>query len=105
MKGNANKYKLTIPLSRFQKRLNENFSFSGLRAQVTQLASKLFADSASEKREVVVADLAASFQSTAVAHLCLKLKLAFDRCQKLGIYPSALVASGGVASNFAVRKR
>ncbi|KAJ9053714.1 Mitochondrial tRNAs modification protein, variant 2 [Entomophthora muscae] len=105
LNGNDNKYKLTIPLNRFEKRLNTNFSFSGLRTQVTQLATKLLANSSPGDREEIVADLAASFQFTAVAHLCLKLKMAFDRCRQIGVYPSALVASGGVASNFTIRKR
>lgn len=73
-----------------------DFSFSGLKSGVLQ-----FIDRCKRKGEVFVpADLAASFQETALDELLHKLQLAIDR--KI---PAQVVLAGGVAANSRLRER
>ncbi|KAG8734603.1 hypothetical protein FRC12_018459 [Ceratobasidium sp. 428] len=54
-----------------------------------------------EKRQSV----AAAFQKAAVAQLEAKLKLGLKECMRVGIHPTSIVVSGGVASNTYLRER
>ncbi|KAG9123499.1 hypothetical protein FRC07_014870 [Ceratobasidium sp. 392] len=49
--------------------------------------------------------IAAAFQRAAVAQLEAKLKLGLKECVRLGIHPTSVVVSGGVASNAYLRER
>lgn len=73
-----------------------DYSFSGLKSGVLQ-----FIDRCKRKGETyVAADLAASFQETALDELLDKLKIAID--QK---HPAQVVLAGGVAANSRLRER
>lgn len=102
--GDKNKYSFTLPLNLNQQRAKAAFSFSGLRTQVEKKTKELFSTSDSSFRAQIVADVAASFQNTIINHLEVKLRLALKQCHNLGVLPTTLVASGGVASNLSIRK-
>ncbi len=89
--GSAN-YKLPVP-----KTENEfDFSFSGLKSAVLQLVAR-------EKkagREIIDADLACTFQTTAVDELVRKTLLAVEKYK-----PKHVVLAGGVAANSYLRKK
>lgn len=73
-----------------------DYSFSGLKSGVLQ-----FIDRCKRKGEAYVpADLAASFQETALDELLNKLKIAIDKKQ-----PAQVVLAGGVAANSRLRER
>lgn len=85
-------YKLPNPLQ------PELFSFAGLTAAVQRVVESGEMDR--DQRLVV----ARSFQRAAISQLTLKLKGSLDWCNKNGVKPKALVASGGVASNMELRQ-
>lgn len=73
-----------------------DYSFSGLKSGVLQ-----FIDRCKRKGEAYVpADLAASFQETALDELLNKLKIAIDKKR-----PAQVVLAGGVAANSRLRER
>ena len=73
-----------------------DYSFSGLKSGVLQ-----FIDRCKRKGEAYVpADLAASFQETALDELLNKLKIAIDKK-----HPAQVVLAGGVAANSRLRER
>jgi N6-L-threonylcarbamoyladenine synthase len=95
--GNAKRFKLPRPL---KGRAGCDFSFSGLKTAVRQIALKLDGPVGNQD----INDLAASFQLAVcdtVADRCRNAFVQFE--EKLGILPPALVAAGGVAANFALR--
>lgn len=103
--GDPDKYPFTTPLSDGYQTNKINWSFSGLRTQVSRRIEKVFTseNTTAEEKYQMQCDLAASFQKTAIKHLEHKLKLAFKYCNNKNIKLNSLVASGGVASNLAIR--
>lgn len=96
-RGDANRFKLPRPL---KGREGCDFSFSGLKTAVRQIALKL--DKPPNKQDID--DLAASFQSAVCDTVVDRCKNAFTQFEsKLGGTPPVLVAAGGVAANRALR--
>ncbi|CAG8832511.1 31164_t:CDS:2, partial [Racocetra persica] len=99
--GDPEKYVVPIPMRKDAKRKNEmNYSFSGLKTSIRDLVEK---NKLNLNDERVKNDLAATFQRAAIIHLVDKLELAFEWCRNNGVSLTALVASGGVASNKSIR--
>ncbi|KAG9302524.1 hypothetical protein G9A89_007228 [Geosiphon pyriformis] len=99
--GDPRKYSLPTPMTKTkQTKECPNLSFSGLKTSTILLVEK-------EKLDIedlqVKRDIAAAFQFTAIQHLINKLVLAFEWCKKRNISLTALVVSGGVARNKAIR--
>lgn len=95
-----NEFEFTIPL-RGEKRLE--YSFSGLKNQVRTTIEKLKSSANSDVNslsEKLVANIAASFQNTAITHILDKLKIIFDRCEfrRFGVV-------GGASANSLLRKK
>ena len=96
-RGDANRFKLPRPL---KGREGCDFSFSGLKTAVRQIALKL--DNPANKQDID--DLAASFQGAVCDTVADRCKNAFTQFEgKLGGTPPALVTAGGVAANRALR--
>jgi N6-L-threonylcarbamoyladenine synthase len=93
---------LPLPLSERERTKKIGFSFSGLKTAMIRMV---------EQHKIAgndqdVADAAAAFQNKCVQHLEQKLRLALDKSVKQNNTPlTALVVSGGVASNSLVRSR
>ncbi|CAM0143091.1 Mitochondrial tRNAs modification protein [Umbelopsis sp. WA50703] len=93
---------LPLPLSEREWTKKIGFSFSGLKTAMIRMV---------EQHKIAgndqdVADAAAAFQNKCVQHLEQKLRLALDKSVKQNNTPlTALVVSGGVASNSLVRSR
>ena len=102
--GNATAIPLTVPLLR---RKDCDFSYSGLKTNVRRAAEQLAVDrglnSVDDLGESDRADLAASFQNTAIIHLEQRLERAMKLVEGDGITTLALV--GGVAANKEIRRR
>ena len=102
--GNATAISLTIPL---QKRQDCDFSYAGLKTNIRRAAEKLAlergVESVLELSREDKADLAASFQNTAIIHLEQRLKRAIKLMEKDKINTLAVV--GGVAANQELRRR
>lgn len=92
-KGNPARFSLPKPL---QRRAGCDFSFSGLKTALRQMAAEL--DPLSDP---VSADLAAAFQQVAVGHLLERTANAMDVATG---EVRDLVAAGGVAANGALRE-
>ncbi|KAI9273601.1 Gcp-like domain-containing protein [Sporodiniella umbellata] len=94
---------LPIPLSRDHRKKDMKFSFAGLKSAMERLVENPLVDL---DRPQDINDLAASFQSHCVSHLEQKIMLALEKEVVVNKKPlTALVVSGGVASNKTVRKR
>jgi N6-L-threonylcarbamoyladenine synthase len=89
--GDADRFEMPRPLL---GRAGFDFSFSGMKTAVRQAAQ-----AAAPLNEGDKADLAASFQRAAVAHLLRQTKRAMDETGA-----GTLVAAGGVAANTALRE-
>ncbi|CAG8724959.1 531_t:CDS:2, partial [Cetraspora pellucida] len=101
LNGDPEKYMVPIPMRKDAKRKREmNYSFSGLKTSIKDLIEK---NKLNLDDERVKNDLAATFQRVAILHLIDKLELAFEWCINNGVSLTALVASGGVASNKNIR--
>ncbi|CAG8616615.1 13616_t:CDS:2 [Ambispora gerdemannii] len=101
--GDANRYQVPIPMTKEKRtKENPNMSFSGLKTSISILLEK---ENLDLKDLQVKRDVAAAFQATAIRHLNDKLNLAFDWCKERDLALNGLVASGGVASNKAIRTR
>jgi N6-L-threonylcarbamoyladenine synthase len=102
--GNATSISLTIPLHR---RHDCDFSYAGLKTNIRRAAERLAIDrnvtSVLDLSRQDKADLAASFQNTAVKHLEQRLERAMKMMEKEDISSLALV--GGVAANQELRSR
>jgi len=102
--GNATSIPLTIPLHRRQ---DCDFSYAGLKTNIRRAAEQLAIDrnvtSVLELSRKDKADLAASFQNTAIKHLEQRLERAMKIMEKEEINSLALV--GGVAANQELRSR
>jgi len=93
--GNLNKYKLPLPL--LNDRIKNRFSYSGLKTAFVRLFNSI-----KDPTKQDIADLAASFQSTAFDHILkvLEFQIKFSH-----LVPSALLFGGGVANNIEIKKR
>ncbi|KAJ8012882.1 hypothetical protein DPEC_G00047490 [Dallia pectoralis] len=86
-----------------------NFSFAGLRNQVTMTIQKKEREEGVEPGTLLscVNDIAASMQHTVASHIAKRTHRAVLFCKDRGLLPSVnptLVVSGGVASNQYIRK-
>lgn len=93
--GRADRFRFPSPLSRRQ---GADFSFSGLKTAV-----RLAADSLEDPSGQDIADLAASFQAAAAAHLASRTARAIDALASETPSCRVLVAAGGVAANCAIK--
>ena len=91
-----------------------DFSFSGLKTALLyavrgqpqrQDERVVFERSAQDLSPQERADLAASFQTSAVETLILKLQRTFDKLLALGRPPRCLILGGGVSANSLLRRR
>lgn len=102
--GNATSIPLTIPLHR---RHDCDFSYAGLKTNIRRAAEGLAIDrnvtSVLDLSRKDKADLAASFQNTAIIHLEQRLERAIKMMEKEDI--SSLAVVGGVAANQELRSR
>lgn len=114
--GNPGALDLVVPMKKYK---NCDFSFSGLQTaidveierryllsthQSEQSAGRIrpassYAGPIMTFPENEVCDIAASFQHTCFVHIIDRLKNALKWCEKTEFKPTALVISGGVASN------
>jgi len=110
--GDATIHTLPKPLSKTRDRTlqkNCDFSFSGLKTAVRTLVEKQLPEATvasmteSELRSAR-ANIAASFQSVAVAHLCERTTCAIEWARDLEPSLASLVVAGGVAANESVRR-
>ncbi|KAI8093286.1 glycoprotease family-domain-containing protein [Halteromyces radiatus] len=103
LNGSSDRYAPLLPMPMLQRnKTTMAFSFSGLKTAVIRLIEKdnVLAD---PQR---IADMAAAFQTVCMRHIEQKLSLAMDHeINKLGKPITALVVSGGVASNQFFRTR
>ncbi|KAJ2477638.1 Mitochondrial tRNAs modification protein [Coemansia sp. RSA 2131] len=101
LEGDAMRFAMPVPMDKTDSARSPDFSFSGLKTHVRRLREAAGFDMQDRQDR---ADVAAAFQSTAVRHLAKKTALAIARARDiLGTQPQALVVSGGVACNQAVR--
>lgn len=102
LSGNPRAIPFPVPM---QKRSDCNFSFAGLKTSVRVAIDKLGGDDAVQNDPKVMADVAASFQDTAVRHLEQRTRRALQLCDDHNTGAKTLVVSGGVAANAVVRSR
>ncbi|KAI7869523.1 glycoprotease family-domain-containing protein [Spinellus fusiger] len=100
--GNADRFLSRLPTPLLQRRKSEvAFSFSGLRTAMADLVEQV-----QPQQYQDTCDLAAAFQMVCVRHIEQKLKVALDQQVVSSRLPlTALVVSGGVASNALFRSR
>jgi N6-L-threonylcarbamoyladenine synthase len=104
LKGDPMRYDnmLPLPLSEREWTKKIGFSFSGLKTAMMRMVERQNITNSEQD----VADAAATFQSKCIQHLEQKLRLALDQSIKQQSIPlTALVVSGGVASNKVLRSR
>jgi N6-L-threonylcarbamoyladenine synthase len=82
-----------------------NFSFAGLKTSVRTAIAKLGGEEVVVANPVLRANVAASFQETAVKHLEMRVKRAIVLCDANETGAKTLVVAGGVAANTVVRSR
>lgn len=103
-KGNPKAFHFSVPM---QSRKDCDFSFAGLKTNVRRTTEKLMEErnvaSVAELSEEDKANVAASFQYTAIKHIEQRLIRAMDLLDTEGIRTLALV--GGVAANKSLRSR
>ncbi|KAJ1888697.1 Mitochondrial tRNAs modification protein [Kickxella alabastrina] len=101
--GDRTRFPLPVPMDKADSAGSPDFSFSGLKTHIKRMREQALFDPLCAQDQ---ADVAAAFQMTAAKHLRKKTVLAFRRARELlqGQPLSCLVASGGVASNLAVRQ-
>lgn len=100
--GNARAIPFPVPM---RKRADCNFSYAGLKTSVRTAIAKLGGEAAVLADDGLRADIAASFQETAVRHLEQRTRRAMRVCAANGVGASTLVVAGGVAANAVVRSR
>ncbi|KAJ1671872.1 Mitochondrial tRNAs modification protein [Coemansia sp. RSA 25] len=100
-RGDASRFPLPVPMDKSASANSPDFSFSGLKTHVRRLRESRAFDPLIAQDQ---ADVAAAFQRAAVAHLRKKTALACRHARAMGVAVSCVVASGGVASNAAVRQ-
>ncbi|KAJ2613282.1 Mitochondrial tRNAs modification protein [Coemansia sp. RSA 1365] len=100
--GNAARFPMPMPMNQSNTARDPGFSFSGIMSHVARMREQRAFDHTCHQDQ---ADLAAAFQQTAVTHLQKKTALALAHAANvLNTRVTALVVSGGVASNQAVRQ-
>ncbi|KAJ1816131.1 Mitochondrial tRNAs modification protein [Coemansia sp. RSA 2599] len=99
--GDPLRFALPVPMDKADSARSPDFSFSGLKTRIKRMREQRLFDPAVRRDQ---ADVAAAFQLAATKHLRKKTALAFARAREMGVDVSCLVASGGVASNLAVRE-
>jgi len=121
--GDASKHSLPKPLSKTRDPVLQkgcDYSFSGLKTAVRTLCAKALPAKAaagaaegevgkeppeeSSERRKARADVAAAFQSVAVAHLCERADRAVSNALEEEPSIASMVVAGGVAANQAVRQ-
>lgn len=101
--GDVHAIPFPVPMA---KRPDCNFSFAGLKTSVRVAIDKLGGDEQVKGDRQVMANVAASFQETAVRHLEQRVRRALRICSsRLGSEVDTLVVSGGVAANMVIRTR
>lgn len=95
--GDPNKYKLPLPLQ--NDKIKNRFSYSGLKTAFVRLF-----ESIKDPTKQDIADLAASFQSTAFDHILKVLEYQISNYH-LSPVPCNLLFGGGVANNVEIKKR
>lgn len=98
--GDANAIPFPVPM---RKRADCNFSFAGLKTSVRTAIERLGGIDNVQQNRRSMADIAASFQETAVRHLEERTRRAMRQCDTMSV--NTLVVSGGVAANSVVRGR
>lgn len=98
LEGDPDAVPFPVPM---RKRADCNFSFAGLKTSVRTAVRRLGGVEKVKKDPKIVADVAASFQHTAVCHLEDRVRRALRRCKGV----RHLVVAGGVAANLEVRGR
>ncbi|KAJ2825090.1 Mitochondrial tRNAs modification protein [Coemansia furcata] len=101
MRGDALRFPLPVPMDKSTSAVSPDFSFSGLKTHVRRMLESGAIDPRIPQDQ---ADVAAAFQRAAVAHLRKKTALACRHARAMGVNITCVVASGGVASNAAVRQ-
>ncbi|XP_054579527.1 tRNA N6-adenosine threonylcarbamoyltransferase, mitochondrial isoform X2 [Eptesicus fuscus] len=105
-RGNRLRFDLTPPMHRAK---NCDFSFTGLQHAIDRIVTKKEKEEGLEPGQVLSSapDIAAAAQHATACHLAKRTHRALLFCQQRGLLPpsnAALVVSGGVASNFYIRK-
>lgn len=100
--GDAKAIPFPVPM---RKRADCNFSYAGLKTSVRTAIAKLGGEAVVLADEKIRADIAASFQETAVKHLEERTRRAIRLCDANAVGASTLVVAGGVAANSVVRSR
>ncbi|KAJ2776949.1 Mitochondrial tRNAs modification protein [Coemansia javaensis] len=99
--GDPARFALPVPMLKSASATSLDFSFSGLKAHVRRMRERGAFSPAVRQDQ---ADVAAAFQRAAADHLRRKTALALAHARAaLRTAPTCIVASGGVASNHAVR--
>jgi N6-L-threonylcarbamoyladenine synthase len=93
--GDSKRYKLPLPLQ--NDRVKNRFSYSGLKTAFVRMF-----ESVEDPNKQDIADLAASFQSTAFTHIEKVLEY---QIKSNNLKPNALLFGGGVANNIEIKKR
>ncbi|XP_061091097.1 tRNA N6-adenosine threonylcarbamoyltransferase, mitochondrial isoform X2 [Conger conger] len=104
--GNRLKFHFKSPMG---QHYDCNFSFAGLRNQVSRMISKKEEEEGIQKGEILscVNDIAAAAQHTVASHIARRTHRAILFCKARGLLPQSrpsLVVSGGVACNNYIRK-
>eukprot|EP00899_Mesostigma_viride_P029338 jgi/Mesvir1/958/Mv17512-RA.1 len=103
LEGDASRFKFTVPMA---GKHNCDFSYAGLKTAVRlAIQEELGDDPPSDANRQVRADIAASFQRVAVAHLENRTKRAIQWARTIEPGLTHLVVAGGVAANKVVRSR
>ncbi|KAJ2710145.1 Mitochondrial tRNAs modification protein, partial [Coemansia spiralis] len=99
--GDPARFALPLPMEKSDSARSLDFSFSGLKTRILRMREQGIFSVACRQDQ---ADLAAAFQHAAAEHLRRKTRLALAHAKaEMGVDVTCLVASGGVASNHAVR--
>lgn len=93
--GDSKKYKLPLPLH--NDKIKNRFSYSGLKTAFVRLFNEI-----KDPNKQDIADLAASFQSTAFDHITKVLEYQLKTSE---FKSSDLLFGGGVANNIEIKKR
>ncbi|XP_063070070.1 tRNA N6-adenosine threonylcarbamoyltransferase, mitochondrial isoform X2 [Engraulis encrasicolus] len=105
-RGNRHDFQFTTPMG---QTLDCNFSFAGLRNQVSMAIAKKESEEGVKTGELLscVNDIAAGTQHTVASHIVKRTHRAILFCKERGLLPQrnpTLVVSGGVASNTYIRQ-
>lgn len=98
--GDPKKYPFVVPLRRYK---NCDFSYAGLKTAARMAIEKLLVDPESAEYQQIKADIAASFQYSAVRHLRERATRAIEWAKEVEPGLKQMVVAGGVAANQYVR--